>query len=115
VLIGMAMLVALAFGGLGAIIGARTGSAEAVQGMFPLLFVFFFLSSMNLPRDLIQQTGSGRSRRGTRLLPGRGLRSLVITGWDGTALWRVHGRRGAISVIGFVGRACRCATRMERT
>ena len=33
----------------------RLGTGEAVQGMFPLFFVFLFLSSMALPRDLIEQ------------------------------------------------------------
>jgi ABC-2 type transport system permease protein len=33
--------------------GLRTGSAEAVQGSFPLLFVFLFLSSAFFPRDLM--------------------------------------------------------------
>ena len=31
----------------------RTGSGEAIQGLFPLLFVFLFISSMNMPRNLI--------------------------------------------------------------
>ena len=116
VLIGMAMFVALAFGGLGAIIGARTGSAEAVQGMFPLLFVFFFLSSMNLPRNLIEQDWfrTVASWNPVSYLV-EGLRSLVITGWDGTALWRFMVAAGAISVIGFVGASASLRTRMERT
>jgi ABC-2 type transport system permease protein len=33
--------------------GLRTGSAEAVQGSFPLLFVFLFLSSAFFPRNLM--------------------------------------------------------------
>ena len=32
-------------------IGLRSGSGEAVQGFFPLLFVLLFLSSINLPRQ----------------------------------------------------------------
>ena len=45
-----ALLIALAFAALGAFVGLRTGSGEAVQGVFPLFFVLLFLSSMNLPR-----------------------------------------------------------------
>ena len=45
----------------GCVAALRTGSGEAVQGLFPLFFVFLFLSSMNLPRNLIQ----------TRLVPHR--------------------------------------------
>ena len=32
----------------------RTGSGEAVQGLFPVFFVSLFLSSMYLPRNLIR-------------------------------------------------------------
>jgi ABC-2 type transport system permease protein len=116
VLIAMAMLVALAFGGLGAIIGARTGSAQAVQGMFPLLFVFFFLSSMNLPRNLIEADWfrTIASWNPVSYLV-EGLRSLVITGWDGTALWRCLVTAVAISIVGFAGASSSLRTRMART
>src|SRR5213076_187485 len=51
---GAAVLLGVAFGGLGLLMALRTGSAEAVQGLFPLMFVVFFLSSLNLPRNLIE-------------------------------------------------------------
>ena len=51
----LGVLIALAFAGLGAYIGLRAGTGEAVQGFFPLLFVLLFLSSVNLPRNLIEQ------------------------------------------------------------
>ena len=74
---------------IGAALGARTGSAEAVQGVFPLLFALFFLSSMSLPRDLIAvdwfRTVATWNPVSYLI---EGMRSLVITGWDGTALWR---------------------------
>jgi ABC-2 type transport system permease protein len=116
VLIALAMLVALAFGALGAIIGARTGSAQAVQGMFPLLFVFFFLSSMNLPRNLIEADWfrTIASWNPVSYLV-EGLRSLVITGWDGTALWRCLVTAVAISIVGFAGASSSLRTRMART
>ena len=37
----------------GAFAALRTGSGEAVQGLFPVFFVFLFISSMNIPRNLI--------------------------------------------------------------
>ena len=45
VLLALAMLIALGFAALGALVGLRTGSGEAVQGLFPLFFVLLFLSS----------------------------------------------------------------------
>ena len=46
--------IALGFAALGSWAALRTGSTEAVQGLFPVFFVFLFLSSMNMPRNLIQ-------------------------------------------------------------
>lgn len=35
-------------------LGLRTGSSEAVQGSFPLIFVFLFMSSAFFPRNLME-------------------------------------------------------------
>src|SRR5262245_40448330 len=53
-LIALAIVISLAFGAVGLAIGLRTSSPESVQSLFPLIFVFLFMSSMSLPRDLIQ-------------------------------------------------------------
>src|SRR5215208_470876 len=50
----LAAFIAIAFGAAGMTIALRTGSSDGVQGMFPLFFVLLFLSSMNLPRNLIE-------------------------------------------------------------
>jgi len=49
-----AALIALAFGALGAWTALLTGSEETVQSLFPVFFVFLFLSSIALPPDLLQ-------------------------------------------------------------
>ena len=54
-LLALAMLIVLGFASLGALVGLRSGSGEVVQGFFPLFFVALFLSSMALPRNLIEQ------------------------------------------------------------
>jgi len=54
VLLAFAVLISIGFGALGAFAALRTGSGEAVQSLFPAFFVFLFLSSMNLPRNLIE-------------------------------------------------------------
>ena len=46
--------IALGFGALGALLALRAGSGEAIQGLFPVLFVFLFISSMNMPANLIE-------------------------------------------------------------
>ena len=40
----------------GSFAALRTGSGEAVQGLFPLFFVFLFISSMAIPRNLMTVT-----------------------------------------------------------
>jgi len=47
-------VIALAFASFGTWAALRTGSTEAVQGLFPVFFVFLFLSSANIPRNLIE-------------------------------------------------------------
>jgi len=87
VLLVFAALIALAFGAVGAWAALRTGSAEAVQSLFPVFFVFLFISSMNIPRNLIGTTwfrDAATANPVTYLL--ECVRSLIITGWDGEAL-----------------------------
>jgi ABC-2 type transport system permease protein len=82
-----AALIALAFGALGTWAALRTGSAEAVQSLFPVFFVFLFLSSMAIPRNLIQHTwfrDIATANPVSYLL--ECVRSLIITGWNGEAL-----------------------------
>ena len=65
----------------------RTGSGEAVQGLFPVFFVFLFISSMNLPRNLMEVDwfrAAATANPVSYLL--ENIRGLIITGWDGEAL-----------------------------
>ena len=116
VLFVFSFLVALGFGALGAFAALRTGSAEAVQGLFPVFFVFLFLSSMAIPRDLIE---TDWFRIVATLNPVSYLlecvRSLIIAGWDAEALALGFGVAIAIDVIALTlaGRALR--TRLART
>jgi ABC-2 type transport system permease protein len=115
-LIALAMLIALGFAGIGAYIGLRSGSGEAVQGFFPLLFVALFLSSMSLPRPLIEQDWFrtiATYNPVSYLL--EGVRSLVITGWDGEALALGFGIAGAIALIAVTASAAALRTRLIRT
>lgn len=49
----VAFVLAGAVGALTSAMGLRTGSSEAVQGSFPLIFVFLFISSAFFPRELM--------------------------------------------------------------
>ena len=87
VLLALAILIAFAFASLGALMALRFGTGEAVQGIFPLLFVTVFLSSSSLPRNLIKVTwfrDVATYNPVSYLI--EGIRSLIIKGWDGQAL-----------------------------
>jgi ABC-2 type transport system permease protein len=100
VLFALASLISLAFGALGTAVALRTGSSEAVQGMFPLFFVALFLSSMNFPRHLIDADWFrwiATANPVSYLI--EGIRSLAISGWDAQALGLAFGC-GALLVAG---------------
>jgi ABC-2 type transport system permease protein len=113
VIVLLTVLVALGFGGIGAILAIRTGSVEAVESAFPLFFVAIFMSSINLPRNLIEQDWF---RFIATINPisylVEGIRSLVITGWDAQALLLGFGCAAAIVVLAIAGAAASMRTRV---
>lgn len=116
VLLALSILITLGFGSLGALAALRTGSGEAVQGMFPLFFVFLFLSSQALPRNLIQTDWFreiATYNPVSYLL--EAIRSLLIKGWDGQALALGFGCAAAIAAVGLVLSARALRSRMVRT
>ncbi len=109
----LTVLVALAFGGLGAILAIRTGSVEAVESAFPLFFVLIFMSSINLPRPLIEQDWFrfiATANPISYLV--EGIRSLVITGWDAQALLLCFGVGVSIMILSIGGAAASMRTRV---
>jgi ABC-2 type transport system permease protein len=109
-------VIALAFAAMGAWAALRTGSTEAVQGLFPAFFVFLFISSMNIPRNLIETTWFrwvATANPVSYLI--EAVRSLVITGWDWRALGLGFGVAGAMSILGFVLAARALVHRLERS
>jgi ABC-2 type transport system permease protein len=116
VLLGFSLLVSLGFGAFGAGLALRTGSGEAVQGMFPLMFVFLFISSMNMPRDLIE---SDWFRILATLNPVSYLiecvRSLIITGWDLEAIALGFSVAALITVVSLAFAAHSLRVRLTRT
>ncbi|HEY8867406.1 MAG TPA: ABC transporter permease [Solirubrobacteraceae bacterium] len=116
VIVALALLLGLGFGSLGILVALRTGSAEAVQSMFPVFFVFLFLSSMNLPRNLIQ---TGWFREVATYNPVsyliEAIRSLLIKGWDAQALAMGFGVAAAVIVVGLTASSLALRTRLVRT
>jgi ABC-2 type transport system permease protein len=116
VLFAFSILVSVGFGALGAFAALRTGSGEAVQGIFPAFFVFLFISSMNIPRNLI---AIDWFRDVATINPISYLlecvRSLIITGWDGQALALGFGIAGAIAVVALALSTLALRTRLARS
>ncbi|MET0511529.1 MAG: ABC transporter permease [Thermoleophilaceae bacterium] len=116
VIVVLSLLISLAFGCIGAFAALRSGSGEAVQGVFPLFFAALFLSSMAMPRDLIEnqwfQTVADWNPVSYML---EGIRSLVITGWDGQALALGFACAGGVALIALAAAGSALRTRMVRT
>ncbi|HVF01491.1 MAG TPA: ABC transporter permease [Rubrobacteraceae bacterium] len=113
VLVLLTVLVALGFGGIGAMLALKTGSVEAVESAFPLFFVSIFMSSINLPRDLIEADWFrwiATANPISYLV--EGIRSLVITGWDVHALLLGFGFAIAIVALSIAGAAAFLRTRV---
>jgi ABC-2 type transport system permease protein len=116
VLLVLAVAIAVGFGAAGIFMALRTGSGEAIQGLFPVLFVFLLISSMNFPRNLIE---SDWFRWAATINPVsyliEGIRSLIIEGWDGRALGLAFAIAVALLVAGVVASAFALRVRMTRT
>jgi ABC-2 type transport system permease protein len=112
----LAILVATGFGTLGLWLALRTGSGEGVQSTFPLLFFLLLISSMNMPRNLIEVNWF---RDAATINPVsymiEAIRSLVITGWDAEALMLGFSFTFALIGVSLLLAAQQLKIRMART
>jgi ABC-2 type transport system permease protein len=112
----LAVLIATGWGTLGLWLALRTGSGEGVQSQFPLLFFATFISSMNLPRNLIEVSWF---RDIATINPVsymiEGLRSLVIEGWDVQALALGFGFTFLLIAVSLILAGRQLKVRMART
>jgi ABC-2 type transport system permease protein len=112
----LAVLIATGWGTLGLWLALRTGSGEGVQSQFPLLFFATFISSMNLPRNLIEVTwfrDVATANPVSYMI--EGLRSLVIKGWDVQALVLGFGFTFALIAVSLALAGRQLTIRMART
>ena len=116
VLLVLATVIAAAFGALGAFMALRTGTGEAVQGLFPLLFVALFISSMNAPRHLIAVDwfkAVATANPVSYLI--EGVRSLIIEGWNGEAIGLAFAVAAAIAALSLAAASIALRARLTRT
>lgn len=83
------VLVALAVGGLMAAMAIKTGSSEAVQGSFPLLFILLFFSSTFFPRETMEGFHRAIADVNPISFLAEGFRSLTIESLNATAVAEV--------------------------
>jgi ABC-2 type transport system permease protein len=115
-IIALGMTVTVAFGTIGLFLALRTGTGEAIQGLFPVFFVFLFLSSMALPLELIQTDwyrAIATANPVSYLL--QAFRSLLIEGWEIGELALGFGIAAAIFLIGMTAASAALKTRLVRT
>ncbi len=116
VIVAFSLLISLGFGCIGAFVALRSGNGEAVQGVFPLFFAALFLSSMSLPRNLIEtdwfRTVADWNPVSYML---ECIRSIMIEGWDPEALALGFACAGGIAVIALAAASSALRTRMVRT
>ena len=84
VIIASAALTGVAFGGFTAAMALKTGSAEAVQGSFPLLFILLFFSSAFFPRQTMQGVYGAFANVNPVSYLVEGIRGLMIEGLTAT-------------------------------
>ncbi|HZO61835.1 MAG TPA: ABC transporter permease [Gaiellaceae bacterium] len=112
----LAVAIAFGFGAVGLFMALRTGSGEAVQGLFPLLFMFLLVSSMNFPRNLIEADWFrwlATANPVSYLI--EGIRSLVIEGWNGEAIGLAFAIAAVLIAAALTASALALRQRMTRT
>jgi ABC-2 type transport system permease protein len=102
-------LLAMGIGGFGLALALRTGSAEAVQGAFPLIFISLFMSSAFFPRQLMEGWYKAVASNNPLSWMVEALRHQVIIGFDGSEAVKAIAIAAATCIIsvGIAGRALR--------
>ncbi len=115
-IVALAVSITVAFGSIGLFAALRTGSGEAVQSLFPVFFVFLFISAMALPLELIQTNWFhtvASINPITYLL--EAFRSLLFEGWDVGALALGFGIAATVLAVGMFAASTALKTRLVRT
>jgi ABC-2 type transport system permease protein len=81
-LVACAMVMALMIGGFAAMMALRTGSAEAVQNVFPLTFILLFISSAFFPTEAMSGVYQTLAEINPITWIIDGMRHQVIVGFD---------------------------------
>jgi ABC-2 type transport system permease protein len=116
VIVALSVTITVGTGTFGLFVALRSGSGEAVQSLFPVFFVFLFISSMALPLDLIQTDwfhDVASVNPVSYLL--QAFRSLLIEGWNLDDLLLGFGIAVALLLVGMSLAATALKSRLVRT
>jgi ABC-2 type transport system permease protein len=116
VIVLLSVTVTVGTGTFGLFVALRSGSGEAVQSLFPVFFVFLFISSMALPLELIQTQwfhDIASLNPVSYLL--QAFRSLLFEGWDLGELALGFAIAGTLFVVGMSLAAAALRSRLVRT
>jgi ABC-2 type transport system permease protein len=111
VVIVLVSLNALAFGGVGAALALKSGSASVAQGVFPIVFVILFLSSAYFPQNLLLEPARSIADWNPMSLIAEGLREPIVYGLSlGATLKGLAG----IAIVGAIGAVLSAASLRAR-
>ncbi|MGH2818863.1 MAG: ABC transporter permease [Actinomycetota bacterium] len=112
----LAIVASILAGGIGALtvsFALRTGSSEAVQGSFPLMFSLMFISSAFFPRELMEGWFHDVATINPFSHMIEGLRAQVISGLDFGEITKSLAVAGAIFAGGIAASAVALRKRLE--
>ena len=113
-LIVYAMVLALVIGGFAAMLALRTGSAEAVQNVFPLTFIGLFISSAFFPTSSMSGIYRSIATRNPVTWMVDGMRHQVIVGLDWGEAATSIGVAAGLAVLAIYGAQRALRTRLRR-
>jgi ABC-2 type transport system permease protein len=93
------VLSAVAFGGIGAAIALRTGTASVVQGLFPLVLVVLFLSSAFFPYTLMVEPAATIAEYNPLSFIVEAIRDPVISTISSGAFWKAFASIAVIAAL----------------
>lgn len=109
-----AMVLALVIGGFAAMLALRTGSAEAVQNVFPLTFIGLFMSSAFFPTELMHGVYRSIATRNPVTWMVDGMRHQVIVGLDWSEAATSIAVAAALSALSIYGANAALRARLRR-
>jgi ABC-2 type transport system permease protein len=109
-----AMVLALVIGGFAAMLALRTGSAEAVQNVFPLTFIALFISSAFFPTEAMSGAYQWIAERNPVTWMIDGMRYQVIDGLDWSKGFESIGIAAALAVLAIFGANRALRARLRR-